>query len=139
MLLSKQNSFSLAGLINKCSCLESLWRSVVPWGWQTYTLAAIPNGADPYFSGELDTLALGLLGHSGHLSFLAFWDGFQHKIIPSPFHFYVERGNENEEHEHLIHFTSFVEHQGIGLFLSETDLNVKWVFKMMSKVTMIHI
>lgn len=33
--------------------------------------------------------------------------------------------NEDREHKLLIHFLSLFEHQGIGLFLSEMDQNVK--------------
>lgn len=33
--------------------------------------------------------------------------------------------NENKEHKHWINFISLFEHQEIGLFLAEMDLNVK--------------
>lgn len=33
--------------------------------------------------------------------------------------------NENKEHKHWINFVSLFEHQEIGLFLAEMDLNVR--------------
>lgn len=89
-----------------------------------------PKGTDPYFSGDLATFALGRLGHPGHLNLwpLNLWPLGWLLAQDSPISISIskEEGvNEDGEHKLLIHFLSLFEHQGIGLFLSEMDQNVK--------------
>ena len=131
MLLSKQSRFSWLCLINKSSCLEVLWFCVVLWE-PTY-IHPFPKGTDPYFSGDSATFALGLLGHpaiwiSWPLGWLLAQD--------SPISISIskeEEVNKDREHKLLIHFLSLFEHRGIGLFLSDMDQNVKWVFKWLNQ------